>query len=727
MLIPRRISEKKCRFTAKKITFLEYQRVKRLELTKNITERKRLGSILFLPEDNEVNSLTHESVQKILNQGTLFHSINTKNIDTINSGFDSLYNVNDTFRESLHDVLYGRIFNVRCLSNHDVCILLSYLIIASEFSEIDVSLLCKTLEHINLNFKKFSIGEISHILYSITQIVNINDSYKQFLGLCSNIVEKATKLLLTKGRLNGINFVCSSNVCKILYSLSNPVFLSISTGSGVELTELINVYEKYVEDDKANSRDFNLICQCMTQLSCPNFQLLSRISDCYYNLLVNFNSNFKNLSIDGSESFNSHGRDGVNICMDKLHYLDKMEENVNLAALIVLLDTNEQFGVNHKNLLNEFNKYILTYISIVVNNPIVYNKNGSSTNVRRRKLFNLLKDDKYLKNHKLDLQRIYSEMIKFNDNIANSNLISNNQHHYIWDENIIQKIYKYINNRGLFRRFIEVNLKNNLIPDNCSLTFKGDKLLDSSCVGEDVSDEEMEEWDKNEVVAKFIEAIEYLPKVINFNNVWKVLHVINLDKRTDLVPMFYSYLQESSIIFECLEDPSDDLLCIFSAIIQGKPCSNQLVELDNLCKIVEIFTDCDLKRDSVGIRMFVNMFNILWEVYNISEGEEYENVNQCGSLSYIEEKLRRYFGEYSKRKHLEFDRIPKGRSWNSRLMFVPRLGECRGAEDMMVALEDLGNLRSELREVVELNKDVFRFIIYNTLVDKMDRLRLESG
>ncbi|UVC49762.1 hypothetical protein MACK_003873 [Theileria orientalis] len=643
MLIPRRLSEKKCRFTAKKITFLEYQRVKRLELTKNITERKRLGSILFLPE---------------------------------------------------------------------------------EFSEIDVSLLWKTLEHININFKTFSITELSHILYSITQIVNINGSYKQFFDIYCGIVEKAIKLLFTKGRLNRINFVCSSNVCKILYSLSNQVFLTISISSGIELTELINVYEKYLEDDKANSRDFNLICKCMTQLSSPNFQLLSRMADCYYNSLVNFNSNFKNLSIDSSGNFNLNGREGLNICMDKLHYLDKMEESVNLSGLISLLDTNEQFGVNHKNLLNEFNTYILTYIGILVNNPTMYNKNGISANVRRRKLFNMLKDDKYLRNDKLDLQKIYSEMIKFDDNIGNS--VNNNQQHYIWDENIIQKIYKYINNRGLLRRFIEVNLKNNLIGDNSSVMFKDDKLLDNSCVSEDSDDEEMEGLDKNEVVTKFIEAIQYLPKVINFNNVWKVLHVINLDKRADLVPMFYSYLQESSIIFECLEDPSDDLLGIFTTVLGSKPCSNQLVELDNLCKIVEIFTDCDLKRDSIGIKMFMNMFNILYEVYRISEGEEYENMNQCGSLSYIEELLRKYFREYPKRKHLEFNRIPKGRSWHRKLMFVPRLSECRGAEDMMAVLEDLGNLRSELGEVVQLNKDVFRFIIYNTLLNKMDRLRLES-
>ncbi|BAM41446.1 uncharacterized protein TOT_030000707 [Theileria orientalis strain Shintoku] len=744
MLLPRRISEKKCRFTAKKITFFEYQRVKRLELTKNITERKRLGSILFLPEDSEVNSLTHESVQRILNQGSLFHSVNTKNVSTSNSSFDSLYNVNDTFRGSLHDILYGRIFNVRCLSNHDLCILMSYLIIASEFSEIDVSLLRKTLEHININFKTFSIAEISHILYSITEIININDIYKQFLDLCFSIVEKTTKLLFTKGRLNRINFVCSSNVCKIVYSLSNPVFLSISTSSGIELTELINVYEKYLEDAKANSRDFNLICKCMTQLSSPNFQLISRISDYYYNLLLNFNLNFKNVSIESSQSFNSAGRDGVNIGMDMLDYLDKMEENINLSGLIVLLDTIEQFGVNHKNLLNEFNTYILKYISILVNNQIMYNTNGSSDNVIRRKLFNLLKDDKYLKNDKLDLQRIYSELIKFNDNIGNSKRNNNNQHHYIWDENIIQKIYKYINNRGLLRRFIEVNMKNKSMGDNCNLIYKGNKLLDSRCVTEDdvvhkVVDDvkdvyhgeqqlrEMEGLEKNQVIAKFIEAVEYLPKVINFNNVWKVLKAINLDKRIDLVPMFYSYLQEASIIFECLEDPSDDLLGIFSSVIKCKPCSDHLVELDNVCKMVEMFTDCDLKRDSVGIKMFMNMFNILCGVYRVREGEEYENMNQCGSLSYVEDLLRRYFREYSKRKSLEFERIPKGRSWHCRLKFVPRLGECRGAEDMMGVLEDLGNLRSELVEVVQLNRGVFRFVVYNTLVDKMDRLRLESG
>uniref|UniRef100_A0A3B0MQS3 Uncharacterized protein n=1 Tax=Theileria annulata TaxID=5874 RepID=A0A3B0MQS3_THEAN len=727
MLIPRRISDKKCRFTAKKITFLEYQRVRRSELTKNITERKRLGSILFLPQvSDELNYLSHESVQRILHQGSLFHSVTTKLNDVnsfpsndVNSShyLTTIENPTDTSdgRDSLHDLLYGRIFNVRCLSNHDLCLLLTYLVDVSKFSEVDPSLLLKVLTQISFTFETLSISEISHILYCLTKLEHLKTNFTPFVEITLKISSKTLNLLCTPESVTDLNFNTPTNISKLVYSLTFSKSLSVFYTSGLKSTleKLLNIYLKAYESgsihSRTDSRDFSLLCKCMVKLKLFNFELLSLFSDYYQHRLQEFNSNVcksnQSLELSGLEEASFH----INHKMDKLKFLEQIDEKINLRHLLDLLDAIEIFGFNHRKLFEEFNEYISSYLRFFLTDGTFiknyFNMYSINRNLKRNKLLSLLKNNNYFKSNKLNLQKIYSKVPKFDET---------NQ---FMDPEIICRLQKYVSQRFLFQIFVEEASK------YVEVKFTKESMT--------VSNFSENNFDGLELVDKFMESIKHLPKVLNFNIIWKVLNLINTHKRTSLVTMAYSYLQESSIIFEQLEAPSEDLFGIFKNVIESK-CENQLVVIDNFCKIVQIFIETDLKRDYIGLVMFSNMYKILRESYKITP-EQFEDLNQCGSISFLREILEDYFKRYKKQKIIEFNEIPERKELESVFESLTRgqildSGEkcsnkdyCKRMENMIQVLDNLGNLDENLRKVVDLNEDVFKFVIYNGFMTQMSK------
>ncbi|EAN30878.1 hypothetical protein TpMuguga_03g00143 [Theileria parva strain Muguga] len=725
MLIPRRISDKKCRFTAKKITFLEYQRIKRSELTKNITERKRLGSILFLPEvSDELNYLSHESVQRILHQGSLFHSVTTKlnGVDTLpnnhvnfNQLLGTIENPTkiDDGQDSLHDLLYGRIFNVRCLNNHDLCLLLTYLVDVSEFSDIDSSLLLRVLTQINFTFETLSISEISHILYCITKLEDLKTNFAPFTEITLQISSNTLKFLSTPESVNDLNFNSPSSISKLLYSLTFSKSLSVFYTSNFKLMseELLSVYLKAYETgpihSRTDSRDFSLICKSMVKLKLCNYELLSLFSDYYHHQLEAFNSIIsefdKSLELSGLENVSTN----LNHNMEKLNFLERVDEKINLGHLFDLLDASEYFGFNHRKLLEALNEYISSYLRLFLTDCTFiknyFNIYTINRNARRNKLVSLLKNNNYFKNNKLNLQKIYSEVPKVD------------QTNQFLDPEIISRMQKYVSKRFLFQKFVEEASK-----------YVEVKLPEESIQGSNCPDGS---YDEPELIEKFMESTKQLPRVLNFNNIWKVLKLINVEKRTFIIPMAYSYLQESSIIFEELEGPSEDLFGIFRNILENK-CQNHLVVIDNFSKIVQMFIEADLKRDYVGLVMFSNMFKILNESYKITP-EQFEDLNQCGSISFLREILEDYFKSYKKRKILEFSEIPERKELESMFEYLTK-GQVLGdgekcaevevgkmMENMIYVLDSLGDLDENVKKVVDLNEDVFKFVIYNGFMAQM--------
>ncbi|KAK2197494.1 bifunctional P-loop containing nucleoside triphosphate hydrolase/CWF11 family/DNA2-NAM7 helicase-like [Babesia duncani] len=330
MRIINRASPARSRFTCKKITYLENVRYRRNEITKAITERKRLERVLFLPQVcDEVAELTHESVQRILHQGSLFHIYkNVENIET--------------------QVLEKNV-NLKRLDNQNLVLFFTR---ECNFNK-QKRRLGQILNAITNRLDSLSLVHCSQIAFCITKLPN---SLKNFTGrkLLLDIIERIDRLPIHKY----VHY--SSSLIKLAYAIAELSALD----SGL-LPRIISLFPSNISSYSDNiKRDINLLSKTLLQTGIANYEFLAYACGYYATKLQESSREIENFINER----NSNPRIIFTLEHHDLQLLD-LQSITNFTKCL------EYFGYNNK----RFYSLLYGYIKTIVAHPYLYKKMLHST------------------------------------------------------------------------------------------------------------------------------------------------------------------------------------------------------------------------------------------------------------------------------------------------------------------------------------------------------------
>ncbi|EKX72348.1 conserved hypothetical protein [Theileria equi strain WA] len=603
-----RISAKKSRFSCQKITFMEFQRFKREHITKTITQRKKMAQVLFSPTvTEEASTLSSEYLQKFFHQGSLFHSVNT-----IESYKESPVTIKDVVRKvekKMNKPLLCKLHSNYVCNTHDLTIILSKLI---RDKDTEFGYLCKILTHIYSTFSNFVTTEKIHILYSIS-----SSKYAK-LDICKKIVERY------HSEISNIDVAYSnaSNVAKLYYALVsygtrdemlyrrlNEQFYLYST-QGIDYvidTYSENEYEFHDSDDKevnvdkkgkmerlgiksadshANyadkkiiSRDFRLVATSMIKAKTFCFDVLKLASNFYAKELESLNN------MTDTDPYQVYQLD------------EKKTIEWEIRDLITILEANETFGYNCRELLETLHKSINSSCNIFEFADI-----PSLVVIGRKYVTKRGHWKRFLKSKSEDSK--FSQLYE---------LYRPDEREYFGDVRI------------------SLDLKSGLNKGNNLSSV--DSFMET-CT-KYIKDTGFKDWS---IICKMFDLVDHL-------------------KRLDLVPIVYSLFREGSLLFV---DLSRVIKYLHNLLVHFDDCKEDdlsiITSLDNCARLLSLCIDAENERDYVDLSIFSTLFKL--QKFLCAQDRQ-SFLNSCGTIDHLDDVITKHLNSYSECKRISFTKLPE--------------------------------------------------------------------
>ncbi|GIX64047.1 SDR family NAD(P)-dependent oxidoreductase [Babesia caballi] len=632
MVFARRVSAKKVRFSCKKLAFLELQRFRRLEYERWVNRRKRAKRVFFLPSVNdEVEELSADSVQRILHQGSAFHF--SKDVVVKRS-------------DSLHELLFDGLLNVRRLDGHELVLLASVLV---KLSASNHSLLSRALVQCHLRFDSLTLAEVAQISYIIPDLpLHLRESFaRQWLPNVACLLRQ-----LECNNLDGSDF---TSLAKLSYVMSQ-----FPQKYDNELFTLLSSLPVHNGDDmRLFSRDCSLVCQGMLASGIVNYNFLMDACDVYK---THMNHNVDVLEARFQRRASLSYRRVVFTLED-----DASEAPVNMDHLLLLLSACDHFNYHNKELISAVCRYVDCYSLALVSDSRAAEHYRSlakdSPDGLTAKFAELVRSGRYKhpKNNKQQLRLLLKDLA------TSLNL----RHSPFWGINTICNLAsKYVTQRRTFSKLLDFVLRHvklhvlsiedksalsllcqsfqpfhprlavhlaNLSPDGGTHTdatrdnkptvspdgavrVRSTGNIGSIDISSAVSNfnDLYGSWltDRNpEVLRRLLEQFsafaDTLPRIMCWECIWKALDVIAAERRLEMLLLVRSFLEESFLGAHPLDKASGNICTVaMHLIFAGSTLSEPVLYLDSCVRIIQLLTSADLSRDYSDLFVFGHYFEL---------------------------------------------------------------------------------------------------------------------
>ncbi|GFE55810.1 bfpT-regulated chaperone, putative [Babesia ovis] len=659
MVLEKRPTAKRARFTCKKLAFLELQRHRRLEYGRWLTRRKRAERVYFLPSvKDEVGVLSAESVQRILHQGSAFHF--SKDIVRESS-------------ESFHGLLFDGILNVRRFSQHELVLLISVLV---KLSTPNHKLLSRALLQCTLRFDSFTFSEVAHLSFLISYL-------PESLSL-EFIKQWMPKVAILLRRLDFKDFGNTdfSSLAKLSYAVSH-----YSPECHLLVSDLLSALPGYNGgNDRLCSRDFSLVCRSMLTSGVVSYGFLRDASDFYTSQL--------NQAIEcllqrlNRRSVLSRRR--IVFTLED----SASEPTVVMDDLLLFISTCDHFGYHNRPLLDAFNRYIrdISLSFITDRHAAKYYRSHGSANpdIITKRFSELIRSGHYKhpKSGKQDLQKLlkdlygsithepegfwsirsicaigskyvtdrhgFSKFVDFVLSNLNYDLLSSDEKNHL--SGLCQSLQAF--NPRLVRYMAALGDCGNVKPiasmyldENTVLHERKMESIDGTQVESTVFARhytayiaERKSPDLEMMLRLFPTMASKVPLIICWECVWQMLHVIAIGNCFEMIPLVRSFLEESFLGFQNFDHASQHISDITLRIISAGGNFNEIdLYMDSCVRIVELFTCASLSRDHGDLPCFANLFNLFANLHHILQ-HGFTEMDEDTSLSL--ERLLRCLEQY---------------------------------------------------------------------------------
>ncbi|EDO05276.1 hypothetical protein BBOV_I001920 [Babesia bovis T2Bo] len=669
MLLKRRLSFRRSRFSCKKLAFLELQRYRWQEYGRWLTRRKRAERVYFLPSvKDEVDVLSSESVQRILHQGTAFHFSK----DIVKSSPDSS-----------HKSLFEGLINLRRIKQSDLVLLLSLLI---KLGVSEYTLLSRTLLHCISRFENFTLSEVAQISFVIQ---DLPESFRN--EFCRRWMPKLIRLLSRLVSNDRLPFDFGE-LAKLSFALSQFSPTSYSVISA--LLSHIPIHDG--ENDSHHSRDISLFCRSMLRSGFVNCEFLSYVSSFYTDTLTKALDRI----ITRTNQRSVLSRRNIVFALED----DHSDCFVPLDDLLLFLKTCERFGYHNRALLSVFISYVQSCMSYMVHDRYVaeYYRNYMTTpkdsvasKIRHILLSGKCKD---VKSGRLNLQHIVKELNKNPSRSSwrfwsissictvGSKYITHRFEFAMFMEFVLSKLdldginqpetvallelchnFSNFSSRlvsyitPLSKRLSSLSATNDKDDDTIGMAHANTNLIGAPLTVSSLS-KHCESYIKDgndaalqSIIHTLSQMSLRLPDVYCWPCIWQMVNIAATKRCFEVLPILRSFIEESFLGIINLDDASEHACTVINHLLDdARPFAEFGLYLDSCLRLIELFTAASLSRDYGDLVCFGNFFHLcvtvgLWKSHKSLDADP-DTVEAVQRLSSILEHYLVLFSETKRDK-----------------------------------------------------------------------------